>query len=299
MARILKCFLSYAQGDKDFVREEIAPVLYDLGMDLWLHSKHIASFSSIQEEIMKGIRQAHIIVAVFNKRSGSAYVNFEVGVAIGQNKPTLAIVRDHEIIPFGVSRISILRYSETDKQAFNLKLRRAVKIISNNLIDKSVLVEAETGKVIGISIGIDNFDVEQELRFTADFLSLIKKVSGSREPALVQTRKGSFTSFFSIDLKSWAELIEKLIFFIPEWQKRKAENLKIHAEIKKIEAETNNLNTDSRITEERLKIEQAKAMLELLEKYKALGIKIQFGNEILLSLEKNGLLSISKPESFE
>ena len=42
------------------------------------------------------------------------------------------------------------------------------------------------------------------------------------------------------------------------------ENLKIHTEIKKIEAEADHINTSSRIAEERLKIEQAEAMVKIL-----------------------------------
>lgn len=202
MAHKLKCFLSYAHVDQEFVKEEIAPVLSDLGLDVWVDYEQIASNFSIADVIAKAIRQANIVVAIFNRRS--TYMSFEVGAAMGQNKPTLAILRGQDI-PFDLRHISFLRYSETEKQAFHRRLYRAVEIIANNLIDKSVIETAETDRVIGIEIGANKSDIERELRFTADFLSLIKKVSGAPEPALVQTRKGSFTSFFSIDLKSWAD----------------------------------------------------------------------------------------------
>lgn len=293
----LKCFLSYAHADRDFVQKEIIPVLQELGLDVWWDAERISFGSSIRDEIMKAIRQAHLIVAVLSQNS--ANLNIELGVAIGQNKPIVGIFRE-KYVPFNLLHINLLKYSESEGHVFSVKLRRAVEILINSLIDKSVLAVAEgNSKIIGINIGTDNFDVEQELRFTADFLSIVKKISGFESLSLLQTRKGSFTSFFSIDFKYWANLIEKIIFFIPEWQKKKAENLKIHAEIRKVEAETNHLNIESRIAEERLKIEQANAMLELLEKYKVLGIKVQFGDEVLLSLNQNGLLSITKPESIE
>lgn len=294
----LKCFLSYAHADGDFVQKEIIPLLHELGLDIWWDVERISFGSSIRDEIMKGIRQAHIIVAIFNQHS--SYLNFEAGAAIGQNKPILGVCRGQNI-PSDLTGISFLKYSEHESHIlFSEKFRQAIEILANNLIDKSVLAVAEgNSKIIGINIGTDNFDVEQELRFTADFLSLIKKVSGFESLSLLQTRKGSFTSFFSIDFKYWANLIEKIIFFIPEWQKKKSENLKIHAEIRKVEAETNHLNMESKIAEERLKIEQANAMLELLEKYKELGIKVQFGDEVLLSLDQKGLLSVTKPETLE
>ena len=90
MASNLKCFLSYAHVDKDFVHREIAPVLKELGLDVWVDYERIPMGESIQDAIMKGIREAHLIVAVLNRRS--TYVNFEVGAAIGQAKPTLAVL---------------------------------------------------------------------------------------------------------------------------------------------------------------------------------------------------------------
>ncbi|GHT61839.1 hypothetical protein FACS189451_04750 [Bacteroidia bacterium] len=40
-----------------------------------------------------------------------------------------------------------------------------------------------------------------------------------------------------IDFKSWAELLEKIIFIIPELKKRKMERLRVEAEIDKIKIE--------------------------------------------------------------
>ncbi len=290
----MKCFLSYSYTDRDFVQKELVPILHELGLDAWDARERINHASSFKDEILNGIRESFIIIAIFNHLSPN--VDFEVGVAAGQNKPILGIFTG-ESIPFDLQEIFFLKYSESEKHIFSANFRKAVKITAKNLIDKSVLAAIEGDrKIIGTSIGTNGFDIEQELRFTADFLSLIKKISGSDSLSLIQTRKGSFTSFFSIDLKHWANLIEKIIFFIPEWQKKKVENLKIHAEIKKIEAETTKLHTESRIAEERLKIEQANAMLELIDKYRELGIKVQFGNEVLLSIDKDGLLSVDHPE---
>jgi nucleoside 2-deoxyribosyltransferase len=293
----LKCFLSYAHVDREFVREEIVPVLLDHGIDVWIDYEQIEYGSFIVDSIIKGIRQADIIIAVFNRRS--TFMNFEVGAAIGQNKPTIAIVREDQGIPGDLRHISFLRYSEKEKQRFNSNLRKAIGIITDNVIDKSIFEMSAGRKVIGVRVGVDTLNFEEELRFTADFLSLIKELTDSREILLLETAKGTFKSFFSIDLKSWADLIEKILFFIPEWQKKKAESLKIQAETKKIEAEAEHLNTTSRIADDRFKIEHAEAMANLLLKYKDLGVKVQFDNDLLLSLNPKGLLLIKEPEKLE
>lgn len=293
----LKCFLSYAHVDREFVREEIVPVLLDFGVDVWVDYQQIEYGSFIVDTILKGIRQADIIIAVFNRRS--TLMNFEVGAAIGQNKPTIAIVRSYQDIPSDLKHISFLRYSEKEKKGFNINLRKTIGIISDNVIDKSIYELAEKRKVIGIRVGFDKIEIEKELRFTADFISLLKEITGSSEIALIETTKGSFKCFISIDFKSWATLIEKILFFIPEWRKKKAETLKIHAETKKIEAETNHINTTSKIADDKLRIEQAEATVNLLLKYKELGVKVQIDNDLLLTLNPNGQLSIKEPEKLE
>jgi|GEM_PF-3125455 len=289
----IKCFLSYAHADQKFVKEEIAPVLSEFGLDVWVDYEKIEWGAFIANEILEGIRQAQIVITIFNRRS--TYMNFEIGAALGQGKPILAIVKD-EYIPTDLMHLNFLRYLGPGKQAFHHRLRQAIGIITNNLIDAAVVEAARTDRIIGIEIGLDSIDIEKELRFTADFLSLIKELTGSPDLSFIQTRKGSFTSFFSLDPTAWAELVEKIIFFIPEWKKKKAENLKIIAETKKIEAETNHINTNTRIAEERLRIEQSEAMLRLFEKYKEHGIKVQFGDEMLLSLDPAGILTVQEPE---
>src|SRR3990167_7240765 len=174
-----KCFLSYAHVDKEFVREEIVPILLDFGLDVWIDYEQVGAGFSIADTILKGIRQADIIIAIFNRRS--TYMNFEVGAAIGQSKPTLAIVRDYQDIPSDLRHINFLRYSGEGRRAFKSNLYRALEIIADNVIDKSIYQIAERKKVIGVRVGFDKLNFVQELRFTADFLSLIKKITGSKE----------------------------------------------------------------------------------------------------------------------
>ena len=293
MARNLKCFLSYAHVDKEFVHREIAPVLRELGLDVWLDYERIPIGGSIQDAILKGIREAHLIVAVLNRRS--TYVNFEIGAAIGQAKPTLAVIRE-QYIPSDLLGLTYLRWIDSYDEEFRYKFRHAIEVITHNPIDETIYKAAENERILGISIGLGNGDIEQQLRFTVDILALLQEVSGTRNVQLVQARKGSFSSFFSLDLKPWAELIEKVIFFIPEWKKRKLQNLQIKANLEKTIAEKEQIESTTRINERQAQIEQAGAMLDLLERYKSLGVKVQFGEELLLSVDEGGLITVEKPE---
>ncbi|MDX1940536.1 MAG: toll/interleukin-1 receptor domain-containing protein [Saprospiraceae bacterium] len=292
-----KCFLSYAHVDREFVRNEIVPILIEFGLDVWINEDRIEIGSSIFDSVIKGINEADLIVAIFNRKS--TWLNFEIGAAIGQNKPTIGIIKDDFQIPSDLRHINFLVYSENEKQQFSKKLRRGIEIVTETVIDKSIFELNKGKKIIGIRVGFDKVDFESELRFTADFVSLIKKLSNSEEVELLETSKGSFKSFFSLDLKAWAELLEKVIFFIPEWKKKKAENMKIIAEVKHIEAETNKVNSDIFISEQKLKMEQAETMADLLLKYKELGVKFQIDDDLLLTLNPDGQLLIKEPQNVE
>ncbi len=296
MATNLKCFLSYAHVDKDFVLHEIAPVLKELGLDIWVDYERIPIGGAIQDAILKGIREAHLIVAVLNRRS--TYVNFEVGAAIGQAKPTLAVLREKDI-PSDLMGLSYLRWIDSYDEKFRHNFRHAIEVITHNPIDETIYKAAENERIVGISIGHGNADIEKQLRFTVDLLALLQEVSGTRDVQLVQARKGSFSSFFSLDLRPWAELIEKVIFFIPEWKKRKLQNLQIQANFDKTNAEKEQIESTTSINERQAHIEQAGAMLDLFERYKSLGVKVQFGEEILLSVDESGLINVEKPERLE
>lgn len=293
MTKNLKCFLSYAHVDKDFVLSEIAPVLREFGLQVWVDHEQIRIGESIQDAVMKGIREAHFIVAVLNRRS--TYVNFEIGAAMGQAKPTLAVLREKDV-PSDLMGFRYLRWVDSYDEGFRYNFRHAIEVITHNPIDETIYNAAENERIIGISIGQGDTDIEKQLRFTVDILALLQEISGSEEMQLVQARKGSFSSFFSLDLRPWAELVEKVIFFIPEWKKKKLENFQIQANLDKTNAEKEQIESATRISERQAQIEQAGAMLDLLERYKALGVKVQFGQEVLLSVDETGLIKAEKPE---
>lgn len=195
--------------------------------------------------------------------------------------------------------LSYLRWIDSYDEQFRYKFRHAIEVITHNPIDETIYKAAENERIVGISIGHGNADIEKQLRFTVDILALLQEVSGTRDVQLVQARKGSFSSFFSLDLKPWAELIEKVIFFIPEWKKRKLQNLQIQASLDKTNAEKEQIESTTRINERQAQIEQAGAMLDLFERYKSLGVKVQFGEELLLSVDESGLINVEKPERLE
>ena len=291
-----KCFLSYAHSDMEFVQNKILPILNELDLKIWLDINEIETGTSIYDIIVKGMREADFVIAVFNGRS--SYVNFEVGAALGQGKPVLAILTDEQQMPTDVRNFNFIYFNRSKISEFIANLKRAIHLLNENIIDKSDFEFAEGKKIIGIQIGFENSDYEQELRLTADLIKLLKEISGSDNIKLIQPSKGSLKSLLSIDLKSWAGLIEKIIFFIPEWKKKQAENQKIIAETKEIEARARKTNSEANKIDIEIKIQQAGALLDLIEKGRALGVKLQLDDDLLL-LSGQGEIRIKQPETIE
>lgn len=284
-------FISYAQVDNEFVYENIIPVLKELDIDIWVAGEQIKPGFSITETIVEGIKNADLVICLFNRRS--TFVNLEIGAAIGNGKPILAIVNDtYNEFYADIRHLNYLRWSDNNLQEFPFLLKKTIEILTENVIDTGTFAFNKDKKIIGISVGSDNGDFQQELLFTSEFIDFIKQATNSPEIGLIQTTKGCLKSLISLDLKSWAELLEKIIFIIPELKKRKAERLKIGAEVEKIKAETNSINVETNI-------KQAEAFVDLIEKYQKLGISIQIDRELLITQNQNGQLTFKQPNQLD
>ncbi len=117
---------------------------------------------------------------------------------------------------------------------------------------------------------------EIALDFVTDISTAIKSINNEDELELIDIQKGSIKSIFSLDLKSIAEIAEKI----------KAETEKPKAEMGKLNSET--------------KINETKAILEFFEKYQSLGIRqFQLGNKLLITVDERNNFFLSLPEKNE
>jgi len=286
MKKTTICYVTYSRQDEDFVKMELRPILRDLNVEINLAHEYLSTSETIYERIFDNIKEASFIISIQIRPSN--WVNFELGLAFAQSKPIIIITHRNGSRFSGIPDFHRIIFDNENRKKFQFQLINSVRAIIGNLIDKRIFNLAHNEKIIGIKIGSDYMDYEQELRFTAEFIKIIKIISNTDSIRLLDLKKGSLNSFISIDLKAFAELIEKLVFIIPEWKKRTAETNKIKAETAKIESEIS-------ISESKRKIEEAKAIADLLEKYKNLGLTIQFDSNIILRLDKNGELQINNP----
>jgi hypothetical protein len=291
MTKYPKVFLSYAHVDTEFVYANFIPLLRQLTINLWVAGEEIETGQSINEAISKGIQSSDLIICIYNKKS--TFVNLEVGMAIGGNKPILVVINDNTLdIPNEIKQLNIIQFSESKLNEFVPLFMDTIRRMTEEVINKNIYTHNELSKIIGINVGFEKSDFEKELRFTLDFIQFIKSITKEPSINLVHSAKGSFKSLISIDLKSWAELVEKFLFFIPELKKKKLERLQIEADIEKTKAETKSINVKSNI-------EQAEAFVNLLDKYQSLGVKIQIDKNLLITQDENGQLTFSQPKTLD
>lgn len=85
-------FLSYARGDEPVARELTASLGQEQLMG-WMDQTDIAAGEAIACKVKESLREASVIVVLLSERSlRNQWVQFEIGAAIGMNKPIIPIL---------------------------------------------------------------------------------------------------------------------------------------------------------------------------------------------------------------
>lgn len=292
MARKPICFVSYAQVDSAFVYDNLIPALNNLDVDILIPGEQVDFEYTLFDAIVEGIKKADFVVTLVNPRS--TYVNLEIGVALGNAKPIIAVTNGYYELPSELLNLKYIRFD--NYQDFLRVISFAVENVLDNVIDNATLAYNKRVKIIGIQVSSGNRNFPAELEFTLEIVDFIQQIIGDSRINFVQSSKGSLKSLISIDLKSWAELLEKIIFFIPELEKRKSERVKIEVEMDKMRAETEKIKAETRQVDVETGIKQTEAFLNILEKGEKLGLKLQVDNDLLVTQNQNGQLIFKVPK---
>ena len=290
-----KCFIIYSTPEsEEFVNRAVIPILRDNhnNIAVRIEREEISFGGNIISKIVKGILEADFIICVFDRYS--FYLELEIATAFGANKPIIALVEGNlNISPNIFNSTYVIRYDRNGFNYSHTQLKKSVRVLTEQVIDKITLQNTMHGnKIIGIAVGNEFNDFELELRFIAEFIKFVKNNTRNPKINLIQSSKGSFKSLINIDLTSLAELVEKIIFIIPELKKRKLDRIKVEADINKTNAETREINIET-------DIKQAEAFAKLLKKYQKLGITIQMDRDLLITQTAEGILTFKTPENLE
>jgi len=305
----MKCYLSYTDDNKEFVTTEIIPILKELLVEFSIKLTYFDNKDDMKYSYENNLKysyneifQSDFVIYYYDRSNQKQ--NLEIGYSLGRFKPILILKeRETSINDWSFSVIEHcdlnFPFASTSLRYLKISISRIIERVRlNNDLDISneIFTYHQTNnietKLIALHTGIENEDIYEELKFTYQFIEFVNNIIEKPDIKLLKASKGSFSTLFSIDVKSWVELLEKIIFFIPELKKKKLERLKIDAEIEKIYSETRSLNVDTNI-------KQAEAFFSLLNKCQEIGIQIQMDENLLISLNQDGILSFKKPPQHE
>lgn len=324
MAGRKKCFISYAQVDEDFVNEFIIPALIESEVEVLSQNTPDFNSSFNKDIIVDLILKSDFIVCLLNKRS--TYVNLELGTAIGNNKPVLALISDNSTNEDELGFINYIKYSRNKPNELSISLRQAIQIVNDNVINRGANAiygasDAYNDEyLIGIRIGTETSDYERELEFTLEFVRILKTWTENGKVSLVQTSKGSLISILTGLFKPSTDLIEKVAFYPVEYEKKQAEADKTRAEAEKSRAEADKTHADAdkskaeagktdaeaakirvetKALEANIAIQRYEMLLDLMRKQKDLGATVQFGDQLLITTNPDGSIEIKVPKQLE
>lgn len=87
-----RIFLSHSERDRQLV-DGIKAQVEAIGISVYLYEDHAEPGRSIPDKLQQAIREHDALVVLFTANSASrAFVHHEVGYAIGQGKPAVALV---------------------------------------------------------------------------------------------------------------------------------------------------------------------------------------------------------------
>jgi hypothetical protein len=118
-----KIFISYSHSDQEWARQ-LAEALAKSGLDVWFDEFNIKPGQPLAEALEKGLRESDAVILLINSENvNRPNLLFEIGAAVGMNKPMIPVVsRDLEVhrLPALIQRIRFLLRKSPEETAREL-----------------------------------------------------------------------------------------------------------------------------------------------------------------------------------
>jgi hypothetical protein len=297
------CFISYLWTDvktDHVIRHAVLPALHDAGWE-FLDPRFLNIGTRIFDWIVHSIRSADLIIADLS--SPTQNLTYELGLAHGWGKRTILLSRSADAIPFDIaSRYQVLLYS---RDAASIETLRARIFTLLRRFDEGTLSlrDPSTDRLVSkdLTISIELFRKKlspvQSIQFIFQILETLNSISSLHEASMAQIKIGSFGAWISSSLETISALVEKIIFFVPEYRMKNSQRLKIDAEtrsilaqVEKTLAEANELRRES----ERKDVEK---LIYLMEHCQTLGpSRITIGDRLFIEAIESGNVKIGIPK---
>lgn len=300
------CFISYTWSYRhpaSVINEVIRPALAGLG---WHHAdpRDAPVGTAIHDFIVRSIRRSHLFICLIYRSNPN--VLYELGLAHAWGIPTLVMTEDIESVPFDIStKYPVLIYSDTPDSR-ELLQGRFIDFLSRmerqrpSLLAPSYRRYLDTGQAISIELFSPKIDAIRASSALHDVLSILDRIEPLEGAELGEVRVGSFGAWVSSNLTSITNLVEKIVFFIPEWRKKNAERVKIEAEAELLLAQADKINADAEETRRDSARKDAEALLDMIARSRNMGLtRVTIGNRLRIEADEKGHVTIGVPEEKE
>jgi len=266
-----KGYISLSPADSDFE-------LFDMSRTIFDH-------------VVLAIKKSDLVIADIS--DGNPNVIYELGLAHAWGKPTIILCHERTYIPFDLSSLYPFIFYKDRREDAEF-LRRSLSSRIDLLEKRKETIDPTTQRYINpkqtlsIQLLSKDLDIVEAHKFIGDILDFFHRNIDIQDFRLVESQSGSLKEIISASESSIARLIEKIIFFIPEWKLKNAQTVKVYAEANKINAETDQIRSQT-------KTDEALTMLKIMERSKKLGAtRIVVGDKLLIDTNENGVIEISE-----
>lgn len=299
MATSSRCFLAYPFGDRQsnrLIRDVVQPALAETGWES-IDIQSMDFSRSIYNSIATELRRADLVIADFS--GGNANVIYEVGLAHGWGKPTIFLTRSLEVLPFDLGSLRVLPYAPETMQSGTV-----AKALTNMLLEAQrapvSLVDATLRRYVRpqTSVGIEILGSAhlplQNLRRVNQIASALDSEDALSASLLAEVRLGSLGAWFSTNLASVTNLVEKVLFFVPEWRIKNAQRVKIEAEADLLLAQADRHRTEASAMSRQANREDARMLLEILMEA-GVPARVSIGDQLRVEGLGDGTVVIGGP----
>lgn len=307
-ARHRRCFLSFPFGDRSaelLVEDVIVPAALQTGWEIVRPDAFAPAGERIFESITKALRSADLIVAILPK--GNYNVLYELGIAHGWGKRTVILTRSLETVPFDVaSRFPVLLSSREPGALDRLRadlvsIFREAQQEGPSLADPALERYVEFQRTLSVELfdrsdPLHNpFDPAFSFGFVHQILELMERIEPLAEVTLTETRVGSLGTWISTTASSVAGLVEKILFFVPEWRMKNAQRFKVEAETELLLAQATRTSAEADGILDESARKDVELLFTALDKLPHGTARVTFGERLKIERTADGTLLLGAP----
>lgn len=298
------CFISYPWKNRNaerVIQTAIQPVLKELDWEVFDPGfSEVEVGTYIYDVIVKRIKNADLFIC--DVTYSDPNVIYELGLAHAWGINTIILAEAIETVPFDIaSRYQLLLYStnsvqlETTRNTF-YKLLSSFEERRPSLLATSFKRYLDLERTISIELFSKDLDAIEAIKFIYGALECLSGIEKIENSFFKEVRTGSLGAWISTNLQTITNLIEKLIFIVPEWKKHNAERVKLEAEAGLTRAKAEKCNAEAHAIRGETFRRNAEKLFDLLQRGKQIGpARLTLGDKIRIEVDADGIISIGAP----